>query len=107
MADKKKCIWCKKSLGAAKFTKDRSRPDGLSSRCKDCQRLPAGERPPARLKKVNIVSIKVTDDERGSLEADAARYALRQLVQKHAVEFEHLKTSYVASNGKHPLARIR
>jgi len=50
----KKCYKCKKKLDWEQFSKDRSKFDGLSSRCKPCDREAVQAREATEVGKVNI-----------------------------------------------------
>ena len=124
-ASKKKCGKCGKVKPIDGFAKDASTATGYRSACRECLNRDRRERNErqkrdgrrkvskpqeatprvisraTRKKKVVIVTMKVPDDKLGMVEADAHRYALRQLVQKHSAEYENLRLNFEATNGKY------
>ena len=77
MNDLKTCTGCKRELPQTQYHHDRSKPDGLHTRCIDCKNRSA------RKARVNA-PIPI------SQEAAARRDAILELIARHKLEFEDI-----------------
>lgn len=83
-SERKTCTKCKRRKALSSFAKDKTKPGGVRSQCRDCiQEM-------RKTRKAQIAAEKAKPTPQQEIIRQASRRAVEELVRNHRGEFDHL-----------------